>query len=610
MAKHPRKKQRLGKSLKDVPEAIRPLGSAVAVLDSTGKDDEERRLESMLFGTTEESFDYATDKILVISGDELDGGLPEGNKELENMLDTDLFFVDDATVPHATTHGLSADLDSAQSDFEHDSDSERDDEDAQAAPRETDEDVRMGSPRPEGDVSQKPEPSGSGLTSRKPPAWADPDDADLQVSLATNNRLRKLRDAVSEDTVGGREYERRLRRQFEKINPTPEWASKARKQLRSSKAKRRRSSVSSASEADEDALPELLSETKGILTVSAKTKIIPQGTLSIERLRDANLSARSEGEIKAVQFHPSPQVPVMLTASADRRLRLFNIDGHTNPHLQTVHIPDLPVTTAQFHPGGTSVLLTGPRPFYYSYDLQTGTAQRSPRGLWGTTFAHANPAGHDGSMEKCSFDSTGSVLAVAGRRGHVHLVDWRAGAGQVVGSVKMNVGVESLWWAGDRLMSLGEDAEVYVWDVGERRCVKRWKDEGGFGSRIMSGDRAGRYVATGSRTGLVNLYGADSPTGDSGRPKLLKTIGNLTTSITSMRFNHDSQLLAIASNTKRDQMRMIHLPSLTAFANWPTSSTPLGHVTSVDFSTGSEYVAIGNNRGRVLLYHLKDFAAQ
>lgn len=46
-------------------------------------------------------------------------------------------------------------------------------------------------------------------------------------------------------------------------------------------------------------------------------------------------------------------------------------------------------------------------------------------------------------------------------------------------------------------MTLGEDAEIYVWDVGERRCLRRWKDEGGFGSKVMSGDRAGNYVAVG-----------------------------------------------------------------------------------------------------------------
>jgi len=271
------------------------------------------------------------------------------------------------------------------------------------------------------------------------------------------------------------------------------------------------------------------------------------------------------------------------------------------------------MTSALFHPAGTSVLLTGPRPYFYTYDLQSGSASRSPRGLWGTTFSGDQMK--EGSMEICAFNPTGEVLAVAGRRGYVHLVDWRSGTGQVVGSVKMNSAVKGVWWArggaGSELMSLGEDAEVYVWDVGTRRCTRRWKDDGGFGATMITGDRAGQYLGIGSRHGIVSVYGADaaSPLG-SERPKSLKAIGNLTTSISSMKFNHDSQLLAIASNTKKDQMRMIHLPSLTAYSNWPTSGTPLGHVTSIDFSTGSEYVAVGNSRGRALLYHLRDFAQQ
>ena len=106
-------------------------------------------------------------------------------------------------------------------------------------------------------------------------------------------------------------------------------------------------------------------------------------------------------------------------------------------------------------------------------------------------------------MEICSFDPTGEVLAVAGRRGYVHLVDWRSGTGQVVGSVKMNSAVKGLWWARGpggstgELMSLGEDAEVYVWSVGERRCIRRWKDEGGYGATVFGGDRAGQYLGIG-----------------------------------------------------------------------------------------------------------------
>jgi len=222
-------------------------------------------------------------------------------------------------------------------------------------------------------------------------------------------------------------------------------------------------------------------------------------------------------------------------------------------------------------------------------------------------------------MDVCAFNPSGDLLAVAGRRGYVHLAHWPhtgggGGAGQVIGSVKANAGVRALWWLpnGRELMTLGEDAEAYLWDVATRRCVHRWKDDGGFGSRVLAGDRSGGYVAVGSKSGIVNVYGSSDASSwrTSDRPRPLKAIGNLTTSISALRFNHDSQLLAIASKTQKDQMRLVHIPSLTAFSNWPTSSTPLGRVSSVDFSTGGEYIAIGNTRGRVLLYHLKDYDAQ
>jgi U3 small nucleolar RNA-associated protein 18 len=157
---------------------------------------------------------------------------------------------------------------------------------------------------------------------KKGPAWVDPDDLDVQVSLASNKRLRKLRDTAAEDEIGGRDYERRLRRQFEKLNPAPKWASDARKKR--STAKRRRSVSPSSSVSAEDL--DLLASTGGILEGKhGKSKTLSPKTINIERLRDANLSARAEGELRAVQFHPLPQVPMLLTASADRRLRLFNV---------------------------------------------------------------------------------------------------------------------------------------------------------------------------------------------------------------------------------------------------------------------------------------------
>ena len=65
-----------------------------------------------------------------------------------------------------------------------------------------------------------------------------------------------------------------------------------------------------------------------------------------------------------------------------------------------------------------------------------------------------------------------------------------------------------------------------------------------------------------SRTGFVNVYGSDATECSSDYasntvPRPLKALDNLTTAISCLRFNHDSQLLAVASHTKKDQMRLV-----------------------------------------------------
>ena len=79
--------------------------------------------------------------------------------------------------------------------------------------------------------------------------------------------------------------------------------------------------VASASTPDLDAL---LTSSGGILGRKRRAQLEP-GVLSIERLRDANQGAQAEGEVTATQFHPSPQLSMLLVASSDRRIRLFNV---------------------------------------------------------------------------------------------------------------------------------------------------------------------------------------------------------------------------------------------------------------------------------------------
>lgn len=65
----------------------------------------------------------------------------------------------------------------------------------------------------------------------------------------------------------------------------------------------------------------------------------------------------------------------------------------------------------------------------------------------------------------------------------------------------------------------------------------------------------------------------------------------------------------MASSQKKNQLKLVHLPSCTVFENWPTERTPLNKVTCLDFSPGGAYMAFGENKGRVLLYRLKHFEA-
>ena len=109
-----------------------------------------------------------------------------------------------------------------------------------------------------------------------------------------------------------------------------------------------------------------------------------------------------------------------------------------------------------------------------------------------------------------------------------------------------------------------------------------------------------RWVAIGNNNRIVNIYDRSVFAPETTHPKPIKTVENLITSISSLVFNPDGQLLCIASRAKRDALRLVHLPSGSVYSNWPTSGTPLGKVTSIAFSPNNEMLAIGNKPVRSL----------
>jgi U3 small nucleolar RNA-associated protein 18 len=90
-------------------------------------------------------------------------------------------------------------------------------------------------------------------------------------------------------------------------------------------------------------------------------------------------------------------------------------------------------------------------------------------------------------------------------------------------------------------------------------------------------------------------------------PQPVRSLGNLTTTVDTLAFSPDGQMLAMATRLSKDALRLVHLPSCTVFSNWPSSKTPLHYVHSCAFSPHCGYLAVGNARGRVLLYRMPHY---
>jgi len=155
------------------------------------------------------------------------------------------------------------------------------------------------------------------------------------------------------------------------------------------------------------------------------------------------------------------------------------------------------------------------------------------------------------------------------------------------------------------LYTSGKEGNIYVWDVGERRCINRFIDHGSVRTTAIGISLNSSYLTTGSSSGIVNIFHMNSITDSNPTPA--KEFLNLTTEISDVLFNHDSQLMVFSSTEKRNAFRFVHLPSFQVYPNFPVEKTPLSRVTSYDFAPDSSKIAIGNNRGRVVLLKLHHY---
>lgn len=460
------------------------------------------------------------------------------------------------------------------------------------------------------------------------PAWDDSDDDRLTVSLAGNTRLRKLRVNEGEDVVTGRDYTKRLRRQFEMLHPVPEWAQSSSRPVK----RRRRSSAGSDSsmfsndmDVDETDLSTLplarLLQDAGSLTrtqpaTSKRAKLRPE-VLDIQRTRDIPLTQPSA--ITSLSFHP--EYPVILSSGPASTLYLHYIapTAHPtpNPLLTSVHIQHTPLATSAFlQPKGEKIFFSGRRRFFHTWDLPSGTIQKANR-----VYGHKE---EQRSMERFKLSPCGRYMGLVGSSkkggGVINILD--ASTTQWIAAARIegkNGVADFAWWAnGEGLTVVGKGGEVGEWSIESKSFVARWVDDGSIGATVIAlGGKNGpnplggdRWVVIGSQSGVVNIY--DRRGFASGneitvkeRPEPNRRFEQLISATSNLEISPDGQLLLFSSKWKKDALRLVHLPSCTVYRNWPTSSTPLGRITAVAFSSGSDMLAVANEAGKIRLWDIR-----
>ncbi|KAJ3414597.1 U3 snoRNP protein [Chytridiales sp. JEL 0842] len=523
------------------------------------KDDEEKELEDLLFGTDVDGSSRLESVLrnanIAVSSDDIQGGNglvgASGDNDFELPDGEELFVIDKRKPrmlnPIGDEHGF-------------DADETADNQDAE-----------------------------DGSNSTPAPLWEDNDTEGTVVNIAEGaQRLRKLREAESEVNISIKEFEQRLRRQYEKLHPTPAWAV-AGSQSQST------ASLAKKLFGKDSALSSVLRSSRSLIEKSTG-RHLPSDSLEIYRVKDGNQMSPSAAVVQSCKFHPS--APVLLTAGLDKTLRLFHVDGKVNPKLQSVHFDDMPIQAADFTADGRQIVISGRRKFFYVFDVEAGTAQKV-LGIQGRD---------EKSFEKHTASPCGRFLAFLGRDGYIILVSRHSK--QWIANLRMNGSVRAIEFSKDGrfLFSVGSDGEIYQWDLSSRQCLHKFFDEGAMKVSTISVSPDNSYIATGSSAGIVNVYSSSSAL-KTDRPTPIKALMNLTTPITTLQFHPSSQGLLFASKFKKDALRVAHCPSLGVFPNWPTSGTPLSYVNSVDWSPGGGYLAMGNDKGKVLLYRLSTYEA-
>lgn len=335
-------------------------------------------------------------------------------------------------------------------------------------------------------------------------AWRDEEDEQIKINLNSKNKLKKLKKDEPQSLISGKDFQIRLREQFEKLNSKSEiynWATADKSQskyenedseneenennlINENKNQNKKNSNS------KNQLDNLLQTSKSVVE-SAESK--DSNTLRISQMQDLNKDAQHKSIISSLEFSPLKE-NLAFTAGLDEKLKLFAVNESENKsaNLKTINTQDLPIYNAKFSNSGTEILISGKKKHFFVYDLEADKLARCP-----SLFANK----HVYSLEKMFVGQ--EQFAFGTQEGFILVHDMRNKCFRY--DIKINGSVNSVCFDrnGVNLYAVGDQSEIYIFDLRKyRTCVNKVNDVGNFNTTCMDISRDNNFIATGK---LINL---------------------------------------------------------------------------------------------------------
>ena len=421
--------------------------------------------------------------------------------------------------------------------------------------------------------------------------WYDEDDSTLKVNLNSKNHLKKLKQTPTESEITVSEYQQRIRAHFKSMYTSSDetnifkWADP--------------SLTDAPAVQPQGELDKILQS--NTLIANASKLLLQSNILAITQLTPVTKHNKQHSSITTtINFHPT-KPEIIVTSGLDKKLKVFEYTPQQDESklLSCVNTIDMPIYSAKFlNNDSNNLIITGRRKHYFTYDIERSCLQRY-EGHFATTYNKI------ASLERCFVGYNNDTFAFTDQTGCIYLYD--VSTHKFKYDIKLQTEITNVCFDnnGYYVYCAGNQSDIYIYDIRKyRSCVNKIADYGNICVLAMDISPNGKYLATGSKSGYVNVYETEqlkaATVDEDVEP--VKVFENLTTSCDYVRFNKGSNALGMSSKWKKNALRVANVENMKVYSNFPSFKERMKYPTCFDFSCNDKYFTVGNDEGKAFLY--------